>query len=105
MPSGGRPGPTRRELAEGERRIVEGQRREAPGMTDRGDEALAQLILGVPIVLLEVLGLQEHPLRPDHLVVPGHSDSMPSRRQRWREDPAALFSCFHRFSGGLVHGR
>jgi hypothetical protein len=60
-------------------------------MADGGDETLAQLVLGVAVVLLEVLGLQEHPLRPDHLVVPGHSDSMPSHRRQWREDPAAPF--------------
>jgi hypothetical protein len=62
------------QLAEGERGIVDGHGSEAPGMTEGRGKTLAQLVLGEAIMLLEVLGLQKHPLRPDHLVVPGHSD-------------------------------
>ena len=63
------------ELAKRERGIVDRHRDEAPGVADGRCEPLAQLVFGIAIVLLEVLGLEEHPLGPDHLVVPGHSDS------------------------------
>jgi hypothetical protein len=63
------------QLADGERGIVDGHRGEAPGMTEGRGKTLAELVFGEAVMLLEVLGLQKHPLRPDHLVVPGHSDS------------------------------
>lgn len=62
------------QLAKRQGRVVDRNSGEAPGVADRRGKALPQLILGVAIMLLEVLGLEEHPLGPDHLVVPGHSD-------------------------------
>ena len=61
------------ELAEGKRRLVERQRDEAPAITQPCRQTLPQLVFEVAVVLLEMLGLEEHALRPNHLVVPGHS--------------------------------
>jgi hypothetical protein len=50
-------------------------------------------MLQVTVVLLEMLRLEEHALRPNHLVVPGHSLSELWISRAWggvRETGAAL---------------
>ena len=71
------------EAAGGQQLAVDLQFGESPGMGPEAVDASAHQPLDIAVILLEVLGTEEHALRPDDLVVPGH-DSIHRRRVRER---------------------
>ncbi len=73
-----------------ERRRIEREPGEAEGLPGRGKERRAQQRLRVPVLLLEVLGPEEEPFRPDHPVA-AHGAPQPctTTRPPW---PTSIFS-------------
>ena len=65
------------EPARGEQVAVEREFGDAPGMRAQRRRARLQQMLDVPVLLLEMLGAEEHALLPDNLVVPHHRFSRP----------------------------
>src|SRR6185369_1416579 len=60
------------DLAQGSRRMIELELREAPVISLRRARTRLQQSLEVAIMLLKMLRLKEHPFRPDDLIIPGH---------------------------------
>ena len=75
-----------RQLAQAELLLIDCQAGEPPSVRAQPRDPGFQLALQVAVVLLQMLWLQEHPLRPHHLVFPRHVDSFPVvlSRAHWR---------------------
>jgi hypothetical protein len=65
-----------RQLAKGELLVVELQAGEAPRIRAQARHARLQLRLQVTVMLLQVLGLQQHALGPDDFTIPRHGVSL-----------------------------
>ncbi len=63
---------SQRQLAELQQRLVDRDLQESVAVRAQDSRALLELRLQVPVVLLEVLGLEERALGPDDPIVPGH---------------------------------
>jgi hypothetical protein len=61
-----------RDLAELEQLLVDLERGQPPAIRTQSRSPRFQLRLQIAVVLLQMLRLQEHPLRPDDFAVPGH---------------------------------
>src|SRR5688500_17990610 len=60
------------DLARAEQARIEAQHLEAPAVPDQPAHRRPHQALGIAILLLEMLGPEEHPLSPDHSVLEGH---------------------------------
>ena len=66
------PGRGDRDLAQRQRFPIQGQRTEPPGLGAQIAAGLPDQGFEITILLLEMLGAQEHPLGPYDLAVPAH---------------------------------
>ncbi|MNH11541.1 hypothetical protein D3C79_710570 [compost metagenome] len=64
-----------RHLALGKQALVEQQLGEPPSSHAKRAAAGIDQVFEVAIMLLEMLGRDEHAFRPHHAIVPGHGDS------------------------------
>src|SRR5690606_10044313 len=61
-----------RQLTDAELRTVELELRESPAVAAQAPRGTLDVGLEIPVVLLEMVGLQEQPLGPDDFILPRH---------------------------------